>query len=459
MNNDERFIELWNDYLEGEIDKSGVAELRELIASDARLVEMAADSYQTHRLLGLISEDSSSRQAQFIRETMARVSTASSGEFTQSGTKPSHQMRFGRQRTRFSGGAGALAAAAVALLIASIIYLWPTGEPVLAEIVAADGLVRWTGSDGRVIQEPEVGSWLGGGTLESLSADSWARIKYRDGSEVTVLGHTAVTMSARGQKELHLREGRLFAKVGPQPDKLPFLIHTPTARLEVLGTRLDVDAELASTVLNVNEGRVRVTRLADGSISEVAAEYQIVVSANPKEEFRAKLRAKAVKYWKSNLLSDASDGWVLDPKADYARLKAKPMLRKYRDAKKKLRRTLYHCALSVSRGDSSPVVLAPNGKFRVRGRATGKFEFGIVTKFTDGGFAGKYAVPLNPDGTERDGQEFDLEIDFEDFGRNDQKFPGSPVGKELVEVWCSTYDPNADLSITSVEIIPETEID
>ena len=27
MNADERFIELWNDYLEGELDESGIAEL------------------------------------------------------------------------------------------------------------------------------------------------------------------------------------------------------------------------------------------------------------------------------------------------------------------------------------------------------------------------------------------------------------------------------------------------
>jgi len=46
MNSDERFIELWNDYLEGELDESGIAELQALVAGDERLLRMATDIYQ-----------------------------------------------------------------------------------------------------------------------------------------------------------------------------------------------------------------------------------------------------------------------------------------------------------------------------------------------------------------------------------------------------------------------------
>ena len=37
MNTDDRFIELWNDFLEGEIDAQGMTELQQLIAADDRL--------------------------------------------------------------------------------------------------------------------------------------------------------------------------------------------------------------------------------------------------------------------------------------------------------------------------------------------------------------------------------------------------------------------------------------
>ena len=51
---DERFALMWTDYLEGEIDAAGMAELNELLA-DERLLALAADHYQTHRRLGLIA--------------------------------------------------------------------------------------------------------------------------------------------------------------------------------------------------------------------------------------------------------------------------------------------------------------------------------------------------------------------------------------------------------------------
>ena len=56
MNGVERFVELWNDFLEGELGECGIAELRALVAADARLLKLAADSYQTHRLLGLLAD-------------------------------------------------------------------------------------------------------------------------------------------------------------------------------------------------------------------------------------------------------------------------------------------------------------------------------------------------------------------------------------------------------------------
>ena len=73
MSADERFIELWNDYLEGELDETGTIELRRLLAQDDRLVQMAADSYRTHRLLRLMAQDSESQQDDFVQQTLNRL--------------------------------------------------------------------------------------------------------------------------------------------------------------------------------------------------------------------------------------------------------------------------------------------------------------------------------------------------------------------------------------------------
>ncbi len=73
MSTDERFIELWNDHLEGELDETDAAELRRLLAQDDRLVQLAADSYRTHRLLGLMAQDSESQQDDFVQQTLNRL--------------------------------------------------------------------------------------------------------------------------------------------------------------------------------------------------------------------------------------------------------------------------------------------------------------------------------------------------------------------------------------------------
>ena len=73
MSTDERFIELWNDHLEGELDETGATELRRLLAQDDRLVQMAADSYRTHRLLRLMAQDSESQQDDFVQQTLNRL--------------------------------------------------------------------------------------------------------------------------------------------------------------------------------------------------------------------------------------------------------------------------------------------------------------------------------------------------------------------------------------------------
>ena len=454
MNNDERFTELWNDYLEGEIGDSGIAELKELFASDPALLDIATETYQTHRLLGMIAEDSPSRHDQFVSETMERVSMSRCCELSGIRRVLPKEPRFG-ERTRFAHAVGLLSAAAIALIIVGLAVFRSGTEPVMAEIVAADGIVLWTDPDGAVIRDPDVGSSIGGGTLESLSADSLGLIKFHDDSELTILGRAAVTISARRQKELHLHEGRLLGYVTPQPEELPILIHTPTAKLESQGTKFDVDVELSTTVLIVYDGNVRVTRLADGSISNVSDGHQVTVAANPQDELKAVPRRKEVNYWKSVLLAEDSDGiWVNDPNEGHARLKAIPMLKTHVVEEGKGLETFYSCSFSVSRGESSPVVIDDDVKIRIRGRANGDIQFGLTTKHINGGLAGKYVSGLYPNRAGMSEQDFDIEISIDKFKSDGADAPESPVGTELVEWWCFSKDHNADLSITSVELIP-----
>ena len=356
----------------------------------------------------------------------------------------------------------AAVAAVVVVLIAGIYLLHPNPEPQIATVTEINGALQWTGDGGRVVRDLEVGSPLQGGTLESLFADSWAVLTFRDGSTVTVSGQSRLTISEQGhsgdgQKEMHLREGSLSANVAQQPEGRPMLIHTPTAKLEVLGTQLNIDARRASTTLRVNEGQVRVTRLADGNVADVPADHQVVVSASPLADFKVSRRPESVGSWRSNLPSDAGYGdWISEGADADGRLRTAPILLNFQ----KEPITLYLAGISVARDSGAAVVLPSGGKFRIRGRMEAPTDvyFGLTMKHVKGGFAGKYVATFRVgessggDGPNRDG--LDIEMHLGEFRPQEKESAESPIGLEIVDWWCFTYNVDAGLSIDSVDLLP-----
>ncbi len=361
-------------------------------------------------------------------------------------------------RSRLARWPWAVASAAIIALVASVFFLHTSAEPEIARITEFGGSVQWTGDGGRVVCDLEVGSSLRGGTLESLSADSWAELEFRDGSRVTISGPSALTISQRRQKELHLREGSLSASVAPQPDGQPMLIHTPTAKVEVLGTQLNVDAQRTSTTLRVNEGRVRVTRLADGSVAEVTADHQVVVSASRLTDFKVRRRPESVRSWQSSLPSGAIYGeWIPEGGGTHGYLRTAPILLNFQ----KEPITLHLAALSVSRGPAAAVVLTSGGRFRIRGQieTSGNIYFGLTMKHAKGGFAGKYVAARQFDLPQKADERLEIELHLEQFRPQEEEFADSPIGLELVDWWCFTYNVDAGLSIASVELLPPAPLE
>jgi hypothetical protein len=134
---DERFAELWTDYLEGELDAAGMAELAALLAAEERLVTRAADLYQLHRRLGLLAarrrDDQQAAQApcsteSFVADVMQRlpVDGDTLARSVMSHIAPAREddesaiMRQARRRVRWGRallGGGVLAAAALAAVV------------------------------------------------------------------------------------------------------------------------------------------------------------------------------------------------------------------------------------------------------------------------------------------------------------------------------------------------------
>ena len=445
MKNAESHYELLLQYLDGNLSPEKEAQVADLLRRDPEarvfLREVAEQAVTVADL-------------ERMEESRGRVLEARQDE-----TENRHSLLHGtgRQRNSLVGWPWAVAAAALIALMANVYLLFINIKPEIARITQLSGSVQWTGNGGRVVHDIEVGGSLRGGTLESLSADSWATLAFRDGSTLTISGQSMLTISEREQKELYLRGGSLSANVAPQPKGKPMHINTPTAQVEVLGTALNMETEPASTILRVSEGRVRVTRLVDGSVTEVPAKHQVVASASPKTDFSVNRQPEPVHSWRSNLPTGAIHGsWLPDLEEHSGGLQATPMVLYSGEKSKKKLAPFYVAIGSVSRGQSSPVALTHGAKFRIRGRieSTADVEFGFTTHNPGGGFAAKCAVTRRFEALGKSDKNLDVEFHLGDFSLRAKESSNPLIGLRLFEWWCSTNEEDVGLSISSIELIP-----
>ncbi len=284
----------------------------------------------------------------------------------------------------------AVAAVMMTALMASLIYNGAIADREIAKITGLNGSLTWTGDGGRVVSDLSLGAQLTGGTVEGMSPESWVELEFNDGSIVMISGNSMLTFSDHAQKELHVREGSVSCNVNPQPAGKPMLIHTRSAMLEVLGTQFKVEAGLTSTMLNVNEGKVRVKRLSDGNTVDVLAKHRLIATAD--QDMSPVAVPDSVSQWKSQLQLGPATGlgkWLPATDQKAATLKAIPFVLTTHQGKTI---TLYVASFNVSRGDHPPVVLQPDSRFRVRGHIASAHDvfFGVTVNHANGEFAGNF---------------------------------------------------------------------
>ncbi len=102
-----------------------------------------------------------------------------------------------------------------------------------------------------------------------------AAFKYPDGTRVEIGPETTIRFpeNARG-KAIFVAQGTLNATVAKQAAGRPMILATPHSEATVLGTTLALRVAADSTRLQVQEGRVRFTRLEDKTSIEVTAGHQ-----------------------------------------------------------------------------------------------------------------------------------------------------------------------------------------
>lgn len=411
-------------------------------------------------------------------EPVTNVSESRVLELISNLERSSHILR----KRRFLFTLGSIAAAVLVLF--GSWSLWIGRAETIVEITSIQGDVQWTGDGGNVIEELEEGQALTGGTIETRSINSAVELCFRDGTIVSTSGGSVLTIADDGQKKLYLRSGILSADVEEQPAKRPMVVITPTARLEILGTRFDVMANPERSKVSVRHGLVRAVRSSDGKSIDVAGGHSVIASSDEQHEFLSRRSDQAVHAWKANLEQDRKLGegeFVSDlvalrieirealhngkvtreqipgiygdrlariSEADGV-LKAQPK----QIGRSKFGNVIQIATLYVNRDKPNPVVLNERSVFRVQGRVAvaAEIHVGFGAFGTTRASAGRFLNSRNVTG------EFTLEIPIDQF----QPFRGqwgdiSPIGMEVFAWFCLTSDANVELEISTVELKPAT---
>ena len=365
----------------------------------------------------------------------------------------------------FGGWGWAVAAALVVGLFIQFSGQQPEAIPELpiAQITKLSGPLLWTGDGGQVNRNLQAGSKLFGGTIEGMGPDAWLELEFKDGSQVVIAGNSILTISDLVQKELRLREGSFSANVMPQPKGKPMLVRTRSALFEVMGTRFSVDAGLSSSTLTVNEGRVRATRLSDGSTVEVTAKQRVVAALDC--ELIPQDMPESVTLWQSHLENGKKRNhgeWMPPNGQEPARLKTVPYTLPAKTDREQ--RTIYTLSMPVSCGDHPPVILQPESKVRVRGRiaSSHRIWFGLTLIRENGDFAGRFQTIL-PAEEFKSGEPFEVVLNLTDYHLDPslaqwaETLPKEPYGLIVQNLWCHTlWDPSG-LEVSEIELMTPTD--
>jgi FecR protein len=455
MSRDVDWDELIERHLRGELTESEMERLAELLDSDpsARksLVEEVHWDTQLAEVVRDARRDAGTGQG-LPGEARSGARFFAGPAVTISKQAPAY--------TRLRASVG-IAAIIVVALAASLFLRRPGAEPHIARIVGVSGSLIWTGNSGQTDRELSVGTKLSGGTIEGLAPDSWFELEFNDGSTIMISGNSVLTFSDPGQKQLRLKEGSFSARVVPQPAGKPMQVHTPSALLEVLGTRFTVETGISSTTLSVLEGKVRVRRLSDGNTVDVQARHRVI--AAPDRDMSPVREPDSVSRWKSQLRAgpEGTYGkWSPETPTHAATLRAIPFV-----PKENRSLTLDLLGLAVHAPNCSPVIVQPGSRFIVRGRlsSAAKIYFGIQMAHPGGEFAGKFLAG-KPASETRDQSDFEAVFQIHEFDLDpcvrDQrdKLPERPEGLAVTGLWCFTHPSGStNVEITEVELIPPTE--
>lgn len=488
--NDSQFEELLGRLLDDELNQDEFQQLvREVQAYPERLEEVQ-DQLGTGELLAL-SEDALRDSGLFVAALQSRLEESRQErapfvDRVNSAIQDHHKSQLSPSRRNLLLYGSAVAVVATVAVLMITFLRSDVSESTTLTVNEVRGSVRFTGDGGRLTESLSVGDRVGGGTFETLSPEAWAILEFDDGTLLTVAGRSHLTISDHSQKRFRLLAGHISADVARQPIGEPMVVETPAANIEVMGTHFDLDASPTRTQLAVNEGRVKLTRLADGNHIEVPAEHTVVATTETSTSLSLIKQGAPRLEWVSDLERDTvfgkwsstldMIGYKLKTAVTEGHITKEEASRRYKKAAEFddrsgtvwAERWIEHAeqppngstvrqivVFTVNIEATRPVVLSDQATIRIKGVLNGAsdLEIGIATRWIDGGFAGKYSTQVHIDEFTQDGDTFDIQIPIGELTSLGQKAGESPVESKVTEIWCSCSEAKAKFGITDLQLI------
>lgn len=355
-----------------------------------------------------------------------------------------------------------LALAASVTLLATSGWLWfDSHESPVLTLVDSSGTVVWShGGEMRV--NVSDGEKLAAGTLETLGETASAQLQFADGTLISLTGESELSFSEDGQKKLVLRSGSLSAQVKPQPRGHPMIVRTPSAEAEVIGTTFNLSARPDDTLLKVDEGLVKLKRLADGTSIDVPAQSSAVASLNSSLKLDPAATPEPLTHWQFDFSSTVPPQiwrgiWHDTPEG--GRMVSSP----YVAQKNKEGAVVTHFGVSIRTGYlNPPLALAVTEKsvirYRLKQDEPAPLQLMLITNKPMGGFGGNFECKIGREELRPDAEGWcDLEIPISRFKPVDHRPKVkarhlSSVGNIVASFLLSSFKLDTGLTVSHFEL-------
>lgn len=287
-------------------DPARVRELQELYVVN-RWLEVTATPAQVQTISAILKQIKEEQQP-FVQRVLADIQPPSVARPER--PQPLAPTRFSILRALIRP---AFALACAVILVSGIIWLNPRqGEP---RIAAATRTELLRAGSAEPVSARTGDSLTPGDTLRVGESGSLLLTFGREATRVSLSAKTEVKLvSLLSGKQFFLSAGKIEASASRQRPLYPMMIRTAQAEARVLGTKLTVTATNGWTQLDVAEGKVRFTRLADGSQVNVrGGQYAVVAVSSEKLAALPRPGAILLEWWTNVSWSTPADA-LADPR-------------------------------------------------------------------------------------------------------------------------------------------------